>query len=511
MISEFLTETIESVLSKFRRKNSAKHSIMLRWAFANTLFCFVTFTIFSVLIYQLTLSTFINEEKTSMLQSMDNVERALSKSEVPLSFSNLPNYLQLAQEPLINEDQNTLTANPVLQPLTLGEMIGARKAFFIYSTEQRLLYTTSEKTYGLMGTRDNEIREVSGDVPGYMAERRIISATTGKTIGYLQAFYDMSFYYSIRTRLLVSLVILEVLAIFIAQFVGYFMASHFMRPLEKLHDAMVKQGKDPTRNFKPLEIQTRDEIEDLAEAYNAMVAQVNSYVERQQRFTYDASHELRTPLAVIDGHVSMLNRWGKEDPEILDESLKASLEETRRMKSLLEDMLTLSRLGAASDEHAHDVTDVEHSVEHMVRNFKVINPELDISYENSLHFPLAQIYENHYEQAVTILIDNAIKYSPEDRVQVRIRLTDEEDYIVTAVQDHGYGIDDEDIEHIFDRFFRVDKARNREIGGTGLGLSIISHIVENYKGTIEVQSAPGEGSTFIMKIPRMAESEIENI
>ncbi|GBG96647.1 two-component system sensor histidine kinase [Lactococcus termiticola] len=477
---------------------------MLRWAFANTIFCFVTFTIFSILIYQLTLSTFISEEKRNMLSAMDNVERALSASEVPLSFTNLPNFLQNAQENEVHHEEQA-DDEKVLQPLTLSEMVGARKSFYVYNVDRRLIYSTSKITYSLRGTADNTIHEVGGDTPGYMAERRIISRTTGQVIGYLQAFYDMSFYYSIRTRLLVSLVILEILAIFIAQFAGYFMASHFMRPLEKLHDAMVKQAKDPTRAYKPLVIETRDEIEDLAEAYNTMVKQINSYIERQQRFTYDASHELRTPLAVLDGHISMLNRWGKDDPEILEESLQASLEETRRMKSLLEDMLTLSRLGNATDEHQHEVTDLENSIEHMVKNFRVINPELDISFDCQVQQAIAQIYENHYEQALTILIDNAIKYSPEDRCHIKVKLTEDDGYLMTSVADSGYGISEEDIEHIFDRFFRADKARNRDVGGSGLGLSIISHIVENYQGSIEVQSALGEGTTFIMKIPKIKE------
>ena len=116
---------------------------------------------------------------------------------------------------------------------------------------------------------------------------------------------------------------------------------------------------------------------------------------------------------------------------------------------------------------------------------------------------LAHIYPNHYEQGLKILIDNAIKYSPEDRQEVKIHLEEDDEYIITTVGDRGYGISQEDLKHVFERFFRADKARNRDIGGTGLGLSIIQRIVENYEGDVSVTSVVGEGSKFTLKIPKI--------
>ena len=481
--------------------SSSKRSIMLRWAFANTVFCFITFTIFAALIYQMTVTTILNGEKDSMITAMNGIEESLTQSEVKLSINNLHNYLEYSVVPQIQ----TESGEGGIEPQSLGSMIGNRKSFFIYDTEGQLIYATSHHTFALQGKDDNVITEYSGQYPGFLSERRIVSKETGKTIGYLQSFYNTSFYNNIRNKLLISLIILEVLALIIAQFVGYFMASRYMRPLEILHMAMLKISKNPTEEYQPVEIKTGDEIEELADVYNDMMKKMANYVEQQKRFVSDVSHELRTPLAVIDGHLNLLNRWGKDDPEVLEESIAASIEETSRMKSMLEEMLALSRLQTIQDDYRNFVTDAVASCQHLVKNFKLVNEDLDIACENRLPNPTIQIYENHYEQALTILIDNAIKYSPKDRQNVRIILTEDDDFIYTAVKDKGFGISKEDVGHVFERFFRADKARNRDIGGTGLGLSIISRIVENYNGEINVESEFGEGSTFTMKFPKAKE------
>ena len=116
--------------------------------------------------------------------------------------------------------------------------------------------------------------------------------------------------------------------------------------------------------------------------------------------------------------------------------------------------------------------------------------------------PLPQIYQNHYVQALTILIDNAIKYSGEGESFVKVTLSEDDKQIITSVADKGMGICEEDQAHVFERFFRADKARNREIGGTGLGLSIIANIAHMYHGSVSVKSELGKGSVFTLVIPK---------
>lgn len=495
-----MVKFFDSKKEKTEKLPERKRSIMLRWAFANTVFCFITFTIFAVLVYQLTITTFIKAEKNDMMKALDNIEQRLSRSESPLSEANLFNYLGYTRDytDTKNTRENELE--------TLGSMIGSRKSFYVFDVNEELIYSTRAYKFPLrkdVGDSATAIRTY-GDASGYLAERPVYSSKTGKLVGYVQSFYDMSYYYRVRTQLLIALIVLEIIALFIAQFVGYFMASRYIKPLERLHDAITKRANNLKMDFKPVLIQTGDEIEELATVYNDMMIKLNDYVEQQKRFVSDVSHELRTPLAVLDGHLNLLNRWGKDDPEVLNESLLASIEEVNTMRTMLEEMLALARLeniDLQDEDLICNPTEVSHF---LTKNFLLIHPDLKLTVENDLALgSLAHIYPNHYEQGLKILIDNAIKYSPEDRQEVKFHLEEDEEYIITTVEDRGYGISEDDLKHVFERFFRADKARNRNIGGTGLGLSIISRIVENYDGDIQVTSVFGEGSKFILKIPKV--------
>ena len=135
---------------------------------------------------------------------------------------------------------------------------------------------------------------------------------------------------------------------------------------------------------------------------------------------------------------------------------------------------------------------------------EMIHQSCHFDFEVKLDDPQAkaQIYQNHYIQALTILIDNAIKYSGEGESFVKVILSEDDKHIITSVADRGMGICEEDQAHVFERFFRADKARNREIGGTGLGLSIIANIAHMYHGSVSVKSELGKGSVFTLVIPK---------
>lgn len=475
------------------KESTAKRSIMLRWAFANTVFCFITFTLFATLTYQLTISSFIREEQRILLKSMDSVDQILEESKVPLDADNLNNFFEYTAQ--IQGDDTGMT---------LTSLVGTRKAFYIYDVNGQLLYATNRHIFEKQNLKDNEIKEVEGSHPGFLVERRIISKSTGKVVGYLQAFYDTTTYHRISNLLLIALLILEIVALIIAQIIGYFMANYFMKPLEKLHQGMQKMANNPKNEFEPIHITSGDEIEELANVYNDMMQKMKDYLEQQKRFVSDVSHELRTPLAVLDGHINLLNRWGKNDPEILDESLQASLDEVQRMKKMLEEMLALARLENVDLSSSELDSDVSKVCQQAVKNFQLLHEDFEILFDNQLVYPThARISENHYEQGLRILLDNAVKYSPDDRKNVVIKLTEDEDYVITSVTDQGIGIAKEDIEHLFERFFRADKARNREIGGTGLGLSILARLAENYQGAVEVSSELGKGSTFTLRFPKI--------
>lgn len=243
--------------------------------------------------------------------------------------------------------------------------------------------------------------------------------------------------------------------------------------------------------------------------FNQMLDQTQRYIDQQTQFVSDVSHELRTPVAIIQGHMEMLQRWGKDDPQVLDESIAAALKETTRMNSLIKEMLDLTRAEQVDVKFHDAVTEVKDVVEQVFNNFKMLYPDYVFRFDDDLHEDVpVHIYRDHLEQILIILFDNAVKYS-KDRKEVHLSLSRNLNSVEIGVQDFGEGIPQEDVLHVFDRFYRVDKARSRKKGGNGLGLAIAKRLVEGYHGHIAVESTVGSGSLFRITLPIVKEKPIE--
>jgi two-component system, OmpR family, sensor kinase len=251
---------------------------------------------------------------------------------------------------------------------------------------------------------------------------------------------------------------------------------------------------------------SKDEIGDLAATINDMLAhlevtlaRLEETLDRQRRFVADASHELRTPLTSIHSYAQMLEEWALRDPQIGPESVAAIKRESERMKGLIENLLELARgdEGMKLNLKENDLTEVVEEAAESARasvNGKVLierpTPQQEVS---------AVFDRERLRQAISILLDNAVKYSPEGG-RVTIGIVEEDGSVRVEVADTGIGIPEDQIPHVFERFYRAEEARSTE--GLGLGLSIARQIAEDHRGSIEVRSKPGEGSTFIMRIPR---------
>lgn len=223
----------------------------------------------------------------------------------------------------------------------------------------------------------------------------------------------------------------------------------------------------------------------------------------RKEFVANVSHELRTPLAVIKGYIETLVD-GHEDMEIEDRSrfLATVQRHTDRLNSLLEDLLTLSRLESVNPGLERESIELRPLIQTILDDYHGrpgadkhrIESDLDPAIEKLLVDPLklTQVFNN--------LIDNALKYTPEgSRVSVKAHLRKDE--VEIRVADNGPGIPAADLPHIFERFYRVEKGRSREKGGTGLGLSIVKHIVQLHGGRVQAESQTGQGTTFILSLP----------
>ncbi len=243
---------------------------------------------------------------------------------------------------------------------------------------------------------------------------------------------------------------------------------------------------------------TQDELKSLAKAINDMLDRINESYRAQVRFVSDASHELRTPISVIQGYANLLDRWGKKDEKILQESITAIRDEAANMKELVEQLLFLAR----GDNN---------TITLQIENFNLCDLAREVVHETEM-IDSSHSYEAHLseisvsadraliKQALRILVDNAIKYTPSGG-RITVAVKKDGGSAMLSVQDDGIGISPESVPKIFDRFYRADESRTRATGGAGLGLSIAKWIAQRHCGHMDVLSREGIGTRITLVLP----------
>jgi signal transduction histidine kinase len=230
-----------------------------------------------------------------------------------------------------------------------------------------------------------------------------------------------------------------------------------------------------------------------------MMDRIEKAYDKQKQFVSDASHELRTPISVIQGYARMLDRWGKDDKEILHESIEAINKESKNMQDLVDKLLFIARNDKDTMVLIKDKFNFSELMEEMVRDTKMLETKHNIESHVEPDI-IINGDRDRIKQALRIFVDNAIKYT-EPGGNITLKLEKEEGYAVAAVIDNGRGIPEKDLPNIFDRFYQVDAARERDKGGHGLGLSIARIIVLRHGGRIKVASKMGAGTRFRVFLP----------
>ena len=247
---------------------------------------------------------------------------------------------------------------------------------------------------------------------------------------------------------------------------------------------------------------TQKELRSLAQSINDMLDRVNRAYSAQMRFVSDASHELRTPIAVIQGYAALLDRWGKSDPEALQESIDAIRGEAASMERLVEQLLFLARGDNDSQPVKKERLDLTSLAGEVIRAEEMIHPERILLPCWGEKPVLVCADSGLMKQVMRILMDNSIKYSPPEG-RVYLRVSQNQGLARVTVQDEGMGIPSESIPHIFERFYRTDQSRDRKTGGTGLGLSIAKWIVDRHGGWFEVVSRVDVGTRITFVLPTL--------
>ena len=330
----------------------------------------------------------------------------------------------------------------------------------------------------------------------------ILSRNSRILIGHLQVTNRMTKLAELRKQLRTLFFQLLVVEAIVSVGLAYFISRLISKPIEEIHDIIASINEENIETKRLIVPKKNDEFAVVSQQFNELLDKISFYISQQKHFVEDVSHELRTPVAIVEGHLKLLNRWGKNDPEVLEESLRASLSEIQRMKTLVQEMLDLSRAPQVKEQYKDAKTEVVSTLEQIVTNFKLLYPDFTFISDIDTHEEiLSPIYRNHFEQIIIILLDNAVKYST-NRKEIIVSLSTTAGHVEIGIQDFGMGLSEEDKKKVFSRFYRVDKARSRERGGNGLGLSIAKELIEGYKGRISLTSHLNQGSVFKVKLPR---------
>ena len=261
-------------------------------------------------------------------------------------------------------------------------------------------------------------------------------------------------------------------------------------------------------NINAPKIQTGDQ--DLASieiALNKLLRRMQEAKLQQMRFVNDASHELRTPIAVIRGYTDMLDRWGKTDEAVLDESIAALKSESEHMHDLVEQLLFLAR----GDAGRNTLTKTQFNLARITSEVCEESEMIHSSHRYTLKYDQSALTDNRYQvladaamikQSIRIIVQNAARYSAA-QTTISFNVSCDENTVQISVEDEGMGMSEAAATHIFERFWRADNARIESNEGSGLGLSIAKWIVDNHDGSIEVLSHEGVGTRFTIVLPRM--------
>ncbi len=279
---------------------------------------------------------------------------------------------------------------------------------------------------------------------------------------------------------------------------GLFLAKRAFKPVEQI--TRTAQGIEESDLSRRIEVNSEDELGRLASTLNQMIGRLERAFSRQRQFTADASHELRTPLSVIKAESTLALRKKRAESDYR-KSLELISREVSRMSTLVDRLLFLARSDAGRGQLNFEEVNLKELLSDLAQEVEVLCQEKRLQFKlGPLENLIVRGDKLELKQLFFNLLDNAIKYTPSGGI-VSVSAVRKGESAVIAIRDSGIGIPEEHIPHIFERFYRVDKARSRAEGGAGLGLSICQQVAQVQGGKIEVDSRVGEGSTFSVFLP----------
>ena len=451
-------------------------SLKTKWMLTTGLTIFVSYAALCIIIFIALYMWLIENEEKGAARTMDDMSSFFASQGLTVTIQELQNQTGLMKA-ILNQDQTVrlyqldgkelLRINDASPPVTVNVS---------FSTPNE---TIVEKMT-LEGT----------DV--YVMHRLV---KIGPLQCVLQLVHPLTSFQSVMGYVLTTMLIMGVGAVILAAMISYYISTLLVRPLQQLRNSMQAVKERGFETKVDFAYDAKDEIGDLIRLYESMLKELEVSFNRQQQFVSDASHELRTPIQSIEGHLSLIKRWGKDDPAIIEESLDTSLNELARMKKVMEELLQLAKKEAIAENAHADVASI----------IRQVSTELQFIYEKAVftvrvvgEAKEAAISKEACTQIIRNLFENSIRYNEKiPHIETVIHYDDHNVFVEIA--DNGIGIAQQHLPYIFDRFYRVDDARVHVEGSTGLGLSITKMLTQRYGGDIEVHSQVGKGTVFLLR------------
>lgn len=504
------------MIKNSKKKKETKHSsLIVRWVSIVSLTITVSFLLFSTIIYSTVSQQSMSQQREVSQRVVDSLNDTLNSIDSELQIANVvpalsPNTQRILRGGASIQGHKNAFSDDLISSISNPDIDVA-----VYNLHNEIVFSNGSGIPALKKPKGNtewskiNNRQYNATLYTY---QRVRSLQSNKTTGYIVVSNKMTYYNHLMQNLLRWMVLISVIAIILFTAIAYLIVRDVVNPIKKMSGIARQVNDDPNSTVRIADLHRHDELQDLAVSFNKMLDRMQRYIDQQKQFVSDVSHELRTPVAVIEGHLNMLKRWGKDDPEILNESLDASVQEADRMKHLIQEMLDLTRAEQIDVQYPNAVTEVNELVPRVVSDMALVHPDfnLRLDVDDLPAKTFIQMYQGHLEQVLVILIDNGIKYST-DRKQINVSAGVTQDMVKLIVQDFGEGISKEDQTKIFNRFYRVDKARTREKGGNGLGLSIAQKLVSSYHGQISVDSVERQGSQFQIEFPLISGEKAEKL
>jgi len=443
-------------------------------------------------------------------QQWSNISVQMAQQAAPPSSPPSPAPTPQPDSPLASLSDVTLSLSAELQ--TRIRILDQKGIVLVDSMDRedigRDLSSLEEVAQALSGRPGQAIRLTASrmGIGGRTMHVAVPISVDGQGVGAVYLSQSMSdllaVIYDLRWRLVTSTGVAAV----VASMAGLLLSRALTRPIRQLTLAADEVARGDLERQVP--VRSADEIGRLGQAFNRMIAQLRAIERMRTDFVSNVSHELRTPLTAIKGLVETLRDGAVDDREVRDRFLATIEDETDRLIRLVNDLLVLSKADSQALKLKPEALDVRDLIE---RSMHKLAPQLEgkgilveVSAPDGPQWVLADA--DRIEQVLVNLLDNAIKYSPEGG-RITVAIDDEGqtlEMVGVAVRDEGIGIPAGDLPRVFERFYRVDRARARDGGGSGLGLSIAKAIVEAHGGDITLRSGEGQGTTVRFTLPRLS-------